>query len=179
MLVIVGLVVLVIAVIVGLVGVLANAGTAHPLTENFSVLGYHVTGSTGTLFLFGIVVGAVGLLGLSVLLAGARRTARRGRNARRDLQSSQRENAFLNQDRDRLLEHQQPGGAAASSIANPNGATNRGPRGRLFGGFARDRQPISNGHFGGPDGYSNPVETVSPQARSVTTANEGAENERR
>ncbi len=177
MLVIVGLVVLVIAVIVGLVGVLANAGTAHPLTENFSVLGYHVTGSTGTLFLFGIVVGAVGLLGLSVLLAGARRTARRGRNARRDLQSSQRENAFLNQDRDRLLEHQQHGGA--SSIANSNGATNRRPRGRLFGGFARHRQPMSNGHVDGPDSRPNPVETVSPQARSVTTANEGVGNERR
>jgi len=62
MIVIVGLVVLLAAVIVGFTGVLANAGPAHPLTENFSVLGYHVTGSTGTLFLFGIVVGAVAML---------------------------------------------------------------------------------------------------------------------
>src|ERR1700681_1690865 len=59
MIVIVGLVVLLAAVIVGFLGVLTNAGAAHPLTENFSVLGYHVTGSTGTLFLSGIVVGAV------------------------------------------------------------------------------------------------------------------------
>lgn len=35
--------------------------------------GYHVTGSAGTLFLYGIVVGAVGLFGLSVLLADAPR----------------------------------------------------------------------------------------------------------
>ena len=63
MIVIVGLVV----VIVGFTGVLTNA---HPLPENFAVFGYHVTGSTGTLFLFGIVVGAVAMLGLSVLLAG-------------------------------------------------------------------------------------------------------------
>jgi hypothetical protein len=141
MLVIGGLVLLAIAVIVGLVGVLGNAGTAHPLTENFSVLGYHVTGSTGTLFLFGIVVGAVALLGLSVLLAGAGRTARRGRNARRDLQSSQRDAAFFAQDRDRLLEHQTHGDAPGSSVENSNGATTRRPMSRLLDRFARNRQP--------------------------------------
>ena len=70
----------------------------HPLPENFAVFGYHVTGSTGTLFLFGIVVGAVAMLGLSVLLAGARRTAGRGRDARHELKRSQRETAFLNQE---------------------------------------------------------------------------------
>ena len=66
-------------------------GPLTPLTENFSVLGYHVTGSTGTLFLFGIVIGALAMLGMSVLLAGARRTAGRGRDARRELKRSQRE----------------------------------------------------------------------------------------
>ena len=70
MIVIVGLVVLLVAVIVGFTGVLTNAGAAHPLTENFSVFGYHVTGSTGTLFLSGIVVGAVAMLGLSVCWPG-------------------------------------------------------------------------------------------------------------
>jgi hypothetical protein len=34
------------------------------------VFGYHVTWSTGTLFLFGILVGAVALLRLSMLVAG-------------------------------------------------------------------------------------------------------------
>lgn len=142
MLVIGGLVLLVIAVIIGLVGVLGNAGAAHPLTENFSVLGYHVTGSTGTLFLFGIVVGAVALLGLSILLAGARRTARRGRNARRDLESSQRQNASLVQDRDRLLEHQRHDGAAPSSITDSDGATKatRRPGNGLRSRFSRGRQ---------------------------------------
>src|SRR5260370_6575745 len=89
MIVIVGLVV----VIVGFTGLLTNA---HPLPENFAVFGYHVTGSTGTLFLFGIVVGAVAMLGLSVLLAGARRTAGRGRDSRHELKGSQRETALLN-----------------------------------------------------------------------------------
>lgn len=117
MIVIVGLVVLIVAAIVGFTGALANAGSAHHLSENFSVFGYHVTGSTGTLFVFGIVIGVMAMLGLSVLLAGARRTAGRGRNARRELESSQREAAFLNQDRDRLLENQRRGGAGDSVVA--------------------------------------------------------------
>ena len=79
MIIIIGLVILVAAVVAGVAGVLSNSGSAHALTHPFAVFGYHVTGSTGTLFLYGIVVGALGLLGLSLLLAGARRTSRRGR----------------------------------------------------------------------------------------------------
>src|SRR6476619_1028805 len=125
MIVIVGLVVLLLAVIVGLMGVLTNAGAAHWLPENFAVFGYHVTGSTGTLFLFGIVVGAVAMLGLCVLLAGARRTAGRGRDARLELKRSQRETAFLNQERDQRLEHQQAGAASGSPVTS-EGTTTRG-----------------------------------------------------
>ena len=68
------------------------------------MFGYHVTGSTGTLFLYGIVVGAVALLGLSALLAGARRTSRRGHAARRGLKQSRQQTAAAIQDRDDLLE---------------------------------------------------------------------------
>ena len=142
MIVIVGLVVLLAAVIVGFTGVLTNAGAAHPLTENFSVFGYHVTGSTGTLFLFGIVIGAVGMLGLCVLLAGARRTAGRGRDARRDLKNSQRETAFLNRDRDKLLEQQQ-GADTGSTVNPPAAATTRGNRVPLLGRWSRGRQPTA------------------------------------
>ncbi|HEV3292017.1 MAG TPA: hypothetical protein VG123_23805, partial [Streptosporangiaceae bacterium] len=72
-----------------------------------AVFGYHVTGSTGTLFLYGIVVGALGLLGLSLLLAGARRTSRRGREARRGLTQSRRETAAVSQDRDDLIDQRE------------------------------------------------------------------------
>ena len=140
MIVIVGLVVLLAAVIVGFTGVLTNAGAAHPLTENFAVFGYHVTGSTGTLFLFGIVVGAVAMLGLAVLLAGARRTAGRGRDSRHELKRSQRETAFLNQDRDQRLEHQQAGAATGSAV-NPQPAPTPRNRIPLLGRFSRGRQP--------------------------------------
>src|ERR1022692_4582629 len=82
MIVILGLVILVAAIVVGLAGVLTNGGSAHALTHNFTVLGYHVTGSAGQLFLYGIVIGALGILGLSLLLAGARPPPRRGSGAR-------------------------------------------------------------------------------------------------
>jgi hypothetical protein len=145
MIVIVGLVVLLVAVIVGFTGVLTNAGPAHPLTENFSLFGYHVTGSTGTLFLSGIVVGVVAMLGLSLLLAGARRTAGRGRDARHELKRSQRETAFLNQERDQRLEHQQVGAATGSPVTS-EGTTTRGKEFSRFGfsrfgRWSRGRQP--------------------------------------
>ncbi len=88
------------------------------------MLGYHVTGSTGTLFLFGIVIGALAMLGLCVLLAGAQRTAGRARDARRELHRSQREAEFVNRDRDPEFEHR-PVGAATGSTVNSEGVTTR------------------------------------------------------
>jgi hypothetical protein len=148
MIVIVGLVVLLAAVIVGFMGVLTNAGAAHSLTENFAVFGYNVTGSTGTLFLFGVVVGAVAMLGLSVLLAGARRTAGRGRDARHELKRSQLETAFLNQDRNQRLEHQ-PVSTASGSPVNSEGATTRRNGVPLLGRWSRRRQPTGTAHVDG------------------------------
>jgi hypothetical protein len=141
MIVIVGLVV----VIVGFTGVLTNA---HPLPENFAVFGYHVTGSTGTLFLFGIVVGAVAMLGLSVLLAGARRTEGRGRDSRHELKRSQRETAFLNQEREQRLEHQQVGAAGGSAV-NPQPAPTPRSRVPLLGRWSRGRPPTGTAHVAG------------------------------
>jgi hypothetical protein len=141
MIVIVGLVVMV----VGFTGVLTNA---HPLPENFAVFGYHVTGSTGTLFLFGIVVGAVAMLGLSVLLAGARRTAGRGRDSRHELKRSQRETAFLNQEREQRLEHQQVGAAGGSAV-NPQPAPTPSSRVPLLGRWSRGRPPTGTAHVAG------------------------------
>ena len=99
MFVVLGLIILIAAVVVGVAGVFNNAGSGHALTHGFSVFGYHVTGSTGALFLYGIVVGAAAMLGLGLLLAGARRTSRRGHAARRDLKQSRGQTA-VSQDRD-------------------------------------------------------------------------------
>jgi len=103
MIIIIGLIILVVAAIAGLAAVLGNAGHGHDLTSSFSMLGYHVTGSTGALFLYGIVVGAVAMLGLALLLGGARRSSRRGIAARRSLRQSRRETTAVSQDRDDLI----------------------------------------------------------------------------
>jgi hypothetical protein len=128
MLVIFGLFVLVVAVTVGVVGVLANSGVAHPLPESFSVFGGHITGSTGTVFLFGIVIGAVAMLGLSVLLVGARRTASRGQVARRELVRSQRETEFVNRDLDSLRHDRQPEVPARATVSSAEVVSHRNSR---------------------------------------------------
>jgi hypothetical protein len=118
MIIILGLIILVAALVVGVAGVLGNGGSAHAVSH-FSVLGYHLTGSAGTLFLSGIIVGAAGLLGLSVLLAGARRTSRRGSTARRGLKQSRRETAAASQERDDLIDQRDAARAyTASNLTN-------------------------------------------------------------
>ena len=102
MIVIAGLVILAAAVIAGTAGVLANSGHAHAVTQ-FAVLGYHVTGSTGMVFLYGTVVGALAMLGLSLLAADADRSSRRGRAAKASLAQSRREIAAVSQQRDDLI----------------------------------------------------------------------------
>ena len=130
MIVIFGLIVLVAAVVVGVAGVLGNGGSGHALTHGFAVFGYHVTGSTGSLFLYGIVVGAIALAGLSLLLAGARRTARRGSAARRGLRQSRGETAAVRAERDDLIGERETARAyTASTLGNdtPLSASSPGP----------------------------------------------------
>jgi hypothetical protein len=163
MIVILGLIIVVAAVAVGVAGVFGN-GDVHGLAHGFSVLGYHVTGS-GTVFLYGIVVGVVALFGLWLLLAGARRASRRGRAARRGLRQSQRETAQSRQetaavakDRDELIGQRDTAraytastlgnGAASGNGAppaglNPSQDDGRRGRPRLFGRRAAPRQPAT------------------------------------
>lgn len=145
MFIIVGLVVLVAAVVVGVSGVVESRGSAHLLTHGFAVLGYHVTGSTGTLFLYGTVVGAVGLLGLTVVLAGARRTSRRGRLARRGLAQSRGEVAAIREDRNVLIEQRSAARSEVARVEQPRATPGDGagevrrsePRRSVLHPFAR------------------------------------------
>lgn len=151
MIIILGLIILVAAAIVGVAGVLGNGGSAHVLNHGFAVLGYHVTGSSGTLFLAGMAVGAAGLLGLSLLLAGARRRSRRGSAARRRLQQSRRETAAASQERDHLIDQRD---ARADSVSTNDDSTprsdpdaslpdSRPSRGHRLGRWPASRQPAS------------------------------------
>ena len=134
MIIIFGLVVLIAAVVIAVAGVLGNAGSGHALIHEFAVFGYHMTGSTGTLFLYGIVVGAIGVAGLSLLLAGARRTSRRGGAARRGLRQSRQETAAVTADRDELIDQREA--AHAHTEGTPGNGT---PPQRL--GSRPGRQP--------------------------------------
>lgn len=120
MIIILGLIILISAVIAGAAGVLGNTGSGHALSHPFTMLGYHVTGSAGTLFLYGIAVGALAMLGLSLLLAGARRASRRGQHARQGLRQFRREAAAVTHDRGN-----QPGqreaGRPDTAITQPDG----------------------------------------------------------
>jgi hypothetical protein len=201
MIVILGLVILVAALIAGVAGVLANGGHAHAVTH-FAVFGYHVTGSTGTLFLYGIVVGALALAGLSVLLAGARRTSRRGRDARRGLAQSRRETAAVSADRDDLRGQRDTARAytvndeqqnfTASTLGDdgtsPNGVTPNGvtPNGtdpglRRPSLFARmfARRPASTQADPQPDAVASqaPVAQPEPPADQAAAVPAGASAE--
>jgi hypothetical protein len=171
MIIIIGLGILVAAVLAGVSGVLSNSGSGHPLAHHFAVFGYHVTGSTGTLFLYGIVVGALGLAGLSLLLAGARRTSRRGRQARRGLTQSRRETAAVTQDRDDLLGQRETARAyTASTPGNGPAGGDREP-GRDPGADAADGQRGRWHLFGSRSGSAQaaapPVQAVNGPAPDV------------
>ncbi|MGX7695256.1 hypothetical protein J8M97_20615 [Gordonia polyisoprenivorans] len=107
MIVIVGAIILLAAVIVIIASVATNSGTTHTLApDSFSVLGYHITGSTGTLLLYGVVLGAIAMLGIATVLVGARRSSRRGHAARRDLKHSRQEAKKLSHARDDMVTDQ-------------------------------------------------------------------------
>ena len=170
MIVILGLVILVAALIAGVAGVLANGGHAHAVTH-FAVFGYHVTGSTGTLFLYGIVVGALALAGLSVLLAGARRTSRRGRDARRGLAQSRRETAAVSADRDDLRGQRDTARAYTASALGDDGIARTAPprtarRLRARAGLAGSRACSR----GGPLPADRPADRCAGQPGSRRTA---------
>ena len=135
---------------------------------HFAVFGYHVTGSTGTLFLYGIVVGALAMAGLSMLLAGARRTSRRGREARCGLAQSRRETAAVSADRDDLAGQRDTARGYTAGTPGDDGTARNGsdprPRGpslseRLFG-----RRPAH------PQAAPQPAPSASQAPAPVTAA---------
>ena len=72
---VVGLLLLAAAVVVGAAGVAANTGSEHQLTGGFNLFGYHLHGSAGRLYVAGLVVGAVAMLGFMMVADGLRRNA--------------------------------------------------------------------------------------------------------
>ncbi len=72
---VIGLLLLAAAVAVGAAGIAANTGSEHSIPGGFVFFGYHLHGSSGRLLVLGIVIGAVGMLGLMMAADGLRRSA--------------------------------------------------------------------------------------------------------
>jgi hypothetical protein len=170
MIVIIGLLILIAAAGVAVAGVAANSGSAHLLGDSFVIFGQSVTGlSIGQVFLFGIILGVVGMLGLAMLFGTFnRRLASRG--SRRALKGSQRESATLRLDRERLTQQldderserlridaaPSPDTSLAVSATDPAEAQ----RGRRLNADAVDdgsaaQAPVSAGHAGVWHRFSN------------------------
>jgi len=102
MVVIIGLLVLIASVVVAIAGVTSNSGSVHPLGHDFAVFGLQITGlSIGQLFLYGIVLGVVGMLGLNMLF-GVFNKRLASRRSRRELKQSRSETEALRAERDQL-----------------------------------------------------------------------------
>lgn len=100
MIVIFGLVILSISVLLAAMGFIVN--TNHPFDGDFALFGQHITGlTTGRLFLFGVIVGLVMALGMSVL-RGAFSRGIASRELQRELKKSMAETASVRADLERL-----------------------------------------------------------------------------
>lgn len=102
MILIIGLSIFGIAALLAVLGVGTNGGSAHVINGDFALFGQHITGlSTGQLFLFGIVVGLLGALGLSIL-RGFFVRGLASRDLQKELKRAHAETATLKADFDRL-----------------------------------------------------------------------------
>ena len=179
MIIVLGLVIVVAAVVVGVAAVVSNGGHGHALTHGFSVFGYHVTGSTGRLFLYGVVVGAIAVFGLSLLLSGARRTSRRGHVARGELKASRLETVAVSQDRDSLIDQRDDARVDTSAALRTNAssddqrqfATATERKRHMFGHRPREQA----NYAGVPNDQASPT-VLEPTTELVGTEGEPADN---
>ena len=88
--IIIGLILLIAAIVVGVAAVSSNIGVAHRLPNGFTVFAHYFGGTTGLLFLGGVAIGAIGMLGLSMTLSGYWRSTRQRAADRRELRKTRR-----------------------------------------------------------------------------------------
>ena len=135
--IVLGLLLLVAAAVIAVDGVLTNLGHSHLLTRSLDIFGYHLTGSTGRLLLVGVILGAAGMLGLNLLLAGLGRGIKRRVSTRRQLKADDRQNKQLASERDQLARELDD---ERARTADPNLGTAREGDGGAPGAV-RGRQP--------------------------------------
>lgn len=128
MILLIGICVLGIAALLAVLGVVSNGGSAHLLNGDFALFGQHVTGlSTGQLFLFGIIVGLVAALGLSIL-RGFFARGLASRDLKKELKRSQAESLTLRADFERVQKELASERAKSHSVpASVNAPTEHNP----------------------------------------------------
>ena len=103
MIIIIGVLVLLLAVLMAVVGVGTNYDGAHPLNGDFAIFGQHITGlTTGKLLLYGIILGLFAALGLSILRRALTRNMT-SRKLQRELKTSRDETAALRVDYEKII----------------------------------------------------------------------------
>lgn len=125
MTIVLGLVLAVAALAAGVAGVAANTSDTNKLTSDFSVFDYQFSGTTGELFLIGIVIGVVGGLGVGMVAAGALRSTRTGLATRRELRQTRREAAAAQKDLAKTRDSAKPAVPATSPATAPTWSVNR------------------------------------------------------
>jgi ABC-type Na+ efflux pump permease subunit len=101
-----GLLVLLAVGAMGIARITGYNGTTHSTHSSpfrLDVPGYHLQGPGSRLFLFGLLVGAVTMLGLSTMVAGLSRGFRRRPAARQLLTDSLQQTSALQEQNDQLI----------------------------------------------------------------------------
>jgi len=113
-----GLLLLAGASVTVLVGFFANNGADHAISGGFELFGYDINSSTGRLFLYGAIVGVVGMLGLNLFLAGMGRGVKHKVANRRERKSYRRRTETLQEERDRLADELAAQRAAGGPVSD-------------------------------------------------------------
>jgi hypothetical protein len=122
--IVLGLLLLIAAGAVALGGIFANSGSGHALAQSFTVFGYELEGSSGRIFVYGIVVGVIAALGFGLLVAGLNRGVRHRVATRRELRRARQEKEVLQRQHDELAsrlddEHARAEGRAPTVSERP------------------------------------------------------------
>lgn len=135
--ILIGVLLLVAAAVVGAVGVTTNLQTSDALATSFNIFGVHVAGPSGWLFLYGIVVGGVGMFAIGILyedLFHRYESWRELRQTRREAEDLREQNDLLAERLD--VEHAE-NAAGMAKVDGGGGSTSRSRRGRTWR-FRRD-----------------------------------------
>lgn len=117
--------------------VLSGALTAAMVLQNTdassaSAFGQAVTGTTGTLFLAGVITGAVGLLGIMMIMAGLARRRGRRRGLKQQVRAERGERETLAEENARLRRELDGTGSGDGVYPDEDATTGKHARAGLF-----------------------------------------------